>query len=27
LSDGHIVDEMRDPSDDDVFEYLKHLGD
>jgi len=27
LSDGHIVDEMRDPRDDDVFDYLKHLGD
>jgi putative ABC transport system ATP-binding protein len=27
LSDGHVVDEMRDPRDDDVFEYLKHLGD
>jgi putative ABC transport system ATP-binding protein len=27
LSDGHIVDEMQDPRDDDVFEYLKHLGD
>ena len=26
LSDGHIVDEMQDPRDDDVFEYLKHLG-
>ncbi len=26
LSDGHIVDEMREPSDDSVFEYMKHLG-
>jgi putative ABC transport system ATP-binding protein len=26
LSDGHIVDEMGNPSDDAVFEYMKHLG-
>lgn len=26
LSDGHIVDEMRDPSADSVFDYIKHLG-
>jgi putative ABC transport system ATP-binding protein len=26
LSDGHIADEMREPSDDSVFEYMKHLG-
>jgi putative ABC transport system ATP-binding protein len=27
LSDGHIVDEMREPGEDAVFEYMKHLGD
>ncbi|HYJ66932.1 MAG TPA: ABC transporter ATP-binding protein [Nocardioidaceae bacterium] len=27
LSDGKIVDEMRDPSADAVFDYMKHLGD
>jgi len=27
LSDGHIADEMRDPSDESVFDYMKHLGD
>jgi putative ABC transport system ATP-binding protein len=26
LSDGHIVDEMREPTADAVFDYLKHLG-
>ncbi len=27
LSDGQIVDEMREPTADGVFEYMKHLGD
>ncbi|HEY3007471.1 MAG TPA: ABC transporter ATP-binding protein [Micromonosporaceae bacterium] len=26
LSDGHIVDEMREPTADAVFDYMKHLG-
>jgi len=26
LADGHIVDEMSDPSADRVFDYMKHLG-
>jgi putative ABC transport system ATP-binding protein len=27
LADGRIVDEMHDPSADQVFDYMKHLGD
>jgi putative ABC transport system ATP-binding protein len=27
LADGHIVDEMRDPTADRVLDYMKHLGD
>ena len=26
LADGHIVDEMSDPTADSVFDYMKHLG-
>ena len=26
LADGHIVDEMSDPTADTVFDYMKHLG-
>jgi putative ABC transport system ATP-binding protein len=26
LADGHIVDEMRSPTADEVLDYMKHLG-